>query len=245
MKLKIEFFLFFLILNTLYFILYTPTISAADFRNDYQVEYFLSEQENKLNTRVKFTVTITNYSSEVYVKQFSLGFPKLFTIKDIKVFDDKTALNPQVTTENSITKISAEFSNPNLGKNTVNNLYLEFYQGNLFNINGNVWEVIIPTIDDKAEGNYKILVHLPDNSTKKISIAKPKPDSISGNTIIWNNPSTKTVYAVFGDIQYYKTDLTYKVVNSKLIPVYTDIAFPPDTLRQKIYLDKIDPRPDD
>src|SRR3989338_5609532 len=154
---KIKFFLFFLILNTLYLILYTPTIFAADFRNDYQVEYFLSEQENKLSTRVKFTVSITNYSSEVYVKQFSLGFPKLFTIKDIKVFDDKSALNPQVTTENSVTKISAEFSNPNIGKNTVNNLYLEFYQGNLFNINGNVWEVIIPTIDDKAEGNYKIL----------------------------------------------------------------------------------------
>lgn len=233
------------LLLTSWFLLLSTISFAQDFRNDYQVEYFLSEQENKLNTRVKFTVSITNFSSKVYVKQFSLGFPKLFTIKDIKVFDDKSALNPQVTTENSITKISTEFSNPNVGRNTVNNLYLEFYQGNLFNINGNVWEVIIPTIDDKTEGNYKILVHLPDNSTKKISIAKPKPDSITGNTIIWNNPSTKTVYAVFGDIQYYQTDLIYKVVNSKLIPVYTDIAFPPDTLRQKIYLDKINPRPDE
>ncbi|MBI4225780.1 transglutaminase domain-containing protein [Candidatus Roizmanbacteria bacterium] len=233
--------LIFLILNTLYFILYTG-VYAQDFRNDFQVEYFLNENENKLNSQVKFTVTITNLRTDVYVNQFSIGFPKSFTIRDLKALDDYGVITPQITTTDSATKITLGFSNPNIGKNSVNNFYLEFYQDNLFEVNGNIWEVIIPTVE-KKNGSYKILVHLPKNSNKKISISKPKPDYISGETITWNNPKTKTVYAVFGDTQYYQTELTYRIKNPKLVPVYMDVAFPPDTLYQKIYVDKIVPPP--
>ena len=240
--LKFKFLFFVLIFYFLVFILVRET-HAQDFKNDYQVEYFLSESENKLNTKVKFSVSITNFRSDLYVKQFSIGFPKLFTIRDIKAFDDYTAITPQVSSSDSTTKVALEFSQPNVGKNSVSNLYLEFYQDNLFSINGNVWEVIIPTVENKQNSAYKILVHLPENSNKKIAISKPKPDNIYGNTIIWNNPSSKTVYAVFGDKQYYRSELTYRIKNPKLFPVYTDIAFPPDTLWQKIYLEQINPPP--
>lgn len=242
MKLLFKILLSFLLFST-YFFLLTSISHASDIRNDYQVEYFLSEIDNKLQTKVKFTVSVTIFNSEVFVKQFSIGFPKLFTIKDIKAFDDKNEVIPEIKTVNSITQLSAQFTDPNIGKNSVNNLYFEFLQDNLFKINGNIWEVIIPTIEDNEEGSYKIIVHLPENTDKKISIAKPNPDSISGNTIVWNNPTTKTVYAVFGDIQYYQTELTYHLDNSGLIPVYTDIAFPPDTLWQKTYLENINPLP--
>src|SRR3990170_8661289 len=133
--------LLFLILGTLYLILYSG-VYAQDFRNDYQVEYFLSENENGLNSKVKFTVTITNFRSDVYVKQFSIGFPKSFTIRDIKAFDDSGELTPEVSLTDTSTKITLEFSNPSTGRNSQGNFYLEFNQSNLFNVNGNVWEVI-------------------------------------------------------------------------------------------------------
>ncbi|OGK23330.1 hypothetical protein A3F58_02550 [Candidatus Roizmanbacteria bacterium RIFCSPHIGHO2_12_FULL_37_9b] len=231
-----------LILSTFY-LLFATISYAQDFRNDYQVEYFLNQNQNKLNTKVKFTVTITNFRTDVYVKQFSIGFPKSFTIRDIKASDDNAILIPQISSTDSLTKISLEFSNPNIGRNSVNNLYLEFFQDNLFTVNGNVWEVIIPTVERKKDSNYKILVHLPSDSGKKISISKPKPDNILGDTIVWNNPTAKTIYAVFGDTQFYKTELTYRIKNDKFIPVYTDVAFPPDTLYQKIYIDNINPQP--
>src|SRR3989344_4885090 len=233
--------LFFLIATV--FCLVSAPVSAQDFLTDYQIEYFLNEQDNKLQTNVKFTVNVTNLRSDVYVKQFAIGFPKSFSISNVKAYDDNGLLQPEVTADDgSKINIGLEFSQPNIGKNSLNNFYLEFLQDNLFNINGNVWEVIIPTID-RQKGNYKILVHLPENTDKKISIAKPQPDAVLANTIIWNNPTTKTVYAVFGDTQYYKTDLTYRIKNTKLVPAYVDVAFPPDTLRQKIYLEKIDPPP--
>src|SRR3989338_2493105 len=116
MKLLLKGFLFFLILNTLYLILYTPQVQAQDFRTDYQVEYFLSENQNKLNTRVMFTITITNFRSDAYVKQFSIGFPKSFTIKDVKAFDDYEEITPKVSFSDSITNVALEFSRLNAGK---------------------------------------------------------------------------------------------------------------------------------
>ncbi|OGK46295.1 hypothetical protein A2963_00325 [Candidatus Roizmanbacteria bacterium RIFCSPLOWO2_01_FULL_40_13] len=234
--------LFFLIATV--FCLVSAPVSAQDFLTDYQIEYFLNEQDNKLQTNVKFTVNVTNLRSDVYVKQFAIGFPKSFSISNVKAYDDNGLLQPEVTADDgSKINIGLEFSQPNIGKNSLNNFYLEFLQDNLFNINGNVWEVIIPTID-RQKGNYKILVHLPENTDKKISIAKPQPDAVLANTVIWNNPTTKTVYAVFGDTQYYKSNLVYNLKNNKLLPVYTDIALPPDTLYQKIYLDSLDPLPE-
>ncbi len=232
-----------LLAMTLYLFFFNFPTNAQDFRNDYQVDYFLSEQENGLNTKVKFSVKITNYRTDVYVKQFSIGFPKSFIIRDIRAYDDHVELAPQLDSDNEDTKITLEFSNPNVGRNSVNNFYLEFFQDNLFTLNGNVWEVIIPTIAGRKDGSYQIFVHLPDTTSKKISISKPRPDSIIGNVISWNNPQTKTIYAVFGDNQYYSTELIYNLKNTQLVPVYTDIAFPPDTLYQKIYIEKIDPLP--
>ena len=217
--------------------------SAQNFRNDYQVEYFLSESKDNINTRVKFTITITNLAADLYVKKFSIGFPSTFQIKNIKGYDDHRAIAPQVDSSENATKITLEFSDPDFGKNSVNNLYLEFEQDNLFKTNGNVWEVILPTVDNKENGSYKILLHLPPSSDKKIAISKPIPDSVEGDLITWNNPKVKTIYAVFGAAQYYQTELTYHLENSKLIPVYTDIAFPPDTQYQKVYVTTIYPPP--
>ncbi len=235
--------LFYLLLFFLIFFSFFNTVYALDYKADYQVEYFLSEWANNLETTVKFNIKITNLRSDIYVKKFAVSFPKSFIIKNLKASDDYNQIIPNLLDEDNKTKIELELSKPNIGKDTVNNFYLEFIQSNLFKINGNVWEVILPVIENKENTSYNVFVHLPNNSDKKISIAKPKPSLIKENQIVWSNPKTKTIYAVFGDRQYYQLELSYHLQNSKLVPVYTDIAFPPDTLYQKIYLKSITPQP--
>src|SRR3989338_11325203 len=117
-----KFFCFFLLATN--YLLLTTNVIAADYSSDYTVDYYLSETENRLNTKVKFTVSVTNFRTDVYVKQFSIGFPKSFTIRDVKASDDKGSIKPQISSTDSLTKISLEFSNPNIGRNSVNNLYL-------------------------------------------------------------------------------------------------------------------------
>ena len=218
--------------------------ASEDFRTDYQVEYTLSQNQNTIDTQVAFNIKITNFATEKYVKQFSLSFPASFKITNLSASDDNGSITPQVTTDDDRLKILLEFSDPKTGRDSINNFNLRFNQENLFKINGNIWEVIIPTIENRGSSSYQIVVNLPPNTQKKISLAKPRPTLVTTNQIAWTNPTSKTIYAVFGDVQYYKLDLTYNIKNPNLRPVFTEVAFPPDTLYQKTYIDAIEPKPD-
>ncbi len=219
------------------------SVRAADYKSDYTIQYFVQQQNNRITTSVEFTIKITNLRSDVYVNKFSISFPQSFTIHNLTARDDSGPVTPDLTSVGRLNTITAEFSKPNMGRDTTNTFYLRFNQDNLFQIQGNVWEVILPTIENRTDSNYTAIIHLPQNTDKKISIAKPNPTSIEGDTITWVNPQTKTIYAVFGNVQYYNLNLTYHIENPKIIPVYTEVAFPPDMLHQKVVVAGINPKP--
>jgi hypothetical protein len=249
---KILHFILIVLLSSIIYHLSSKISYAADYKSDYQAEYFLTENNGALDTKVQLSIRITNLRSDIYVSRFAISFPKSFVIKNLKAFDDNGEITPGITVDDVKTKIDLEFSKAHTGKESVNTFNLQFNQEGLFEVNGNVWEVILPTIenppssltwDGQAKNSYKIIVNLPLSTDKKISIAKPKPTLISNNQIIWENPSTKTVYAVFGDSQIYNLNLSYHLKNTGLLPVYTDVAFPPDRLNQKIIVSSINPKP--
>lgn len=219
-------------------------VHASDFKTDFQVEYNLSQSQDNLNSQVDFRIKITNLKSDVYVNKFAISFPNTFSINNLKASDDSGVITPKTTTDETKTKVELEFSNPTIGKDSVNTFFLNFNQANLFKVNGKVWEVVLPVIENTGDESYRVTVNLPEATNKKISIAKPKPDSVSGNKIFWNNPKTKTVYAVFGDNQVYETELTYNLKNDQIYPVFTEVAFPPDTVFQKTFIQSINPIPE-
>src|SRR3989338_4604075 len=215
---------FFVLLSSIIFHLSFASVFAADFRTDYQVDYNLSQSQDNLSSQVDFRIRIINLRSDVYVNKFAISFHNTFSINNLKASDDNGFITPKTTTDEEKTKVELEFSNPTIGKDSVNTFFLNFDQANLFKVNGKVWEVILPVIENTGSESYQVTVDLPEATSKKISIAKPKPDSISGNKIIWNNPKTKTIYAVFGDSQVYQTELTYNLKNEQIYPVMTEIA---------------------
>lgn len=220
------------------------TLAIENFRTDYTVDYFLSEKDNNISSRVSYKIKITNLTPDLVIKNFSILFPKSFQIGNIKAADDFKSIIPSVSDADDKNTISVPLSDPIAGLNSENNIYLDFLQQNLFKVNGNVWEVILPTVENKeGEGDYTIIVHLPPNSGKQISIAKPKPDHITLNEITWRNPVNRTIYAVFGKQQNYSLQLRYHLTNPNLNRVYTDVSFPPDTLYQKVFVNSIRPEP--
>lgn len=221
-------------------------VFASEFRTDYFVDYYLEEKDNNIATNVSFHIKITNLTTNSFIRKFSIMFPKGFQIGNIRAKDDFISINPEITVENENQKIGVEFSNPLVGLNQENNIYLDFLQYNLFKVNGNVWEVILPTVENRESGGeYIVKVHLPINSGKKISISKPKPSHITQNEIIWSNPANKTIYAVFGNQQNFDLELRYHLKNPRVTRVYTDISFPPDTLYQKVFVNLVEPYPAD
>lgn len=234
--------LLFLTLNLL--LRFSSIVYASDFKTDYQVEYNLSQSQDNLNSQVDFKIKIINLKSEVFVSKFAISFPKSFSISNLKTSDDNGYITPIITSDEDKYRIELEFTNPAVGKDSVNNFFLNFDQANLFKTNAKVWEVVLPVIENTQSESYTVTVNLPETTNKKISIAKPKPDSILGNKIIWNNPKTKTIYAVFGDNQVYDAELTYHLKNDQIYPIFTEVAFPPETTNQKFFLQSIDPPPD-
>lgn len=226
----------------LFFFIPSKTIVWADneYKTEYKVEYF---PDLKGDCQVKLNIKITNLLTEVYVKELNLIFPKNFLIDNISAADDHQKISPILEENEKQIKLKLIFSSPNIGRGSENNFYLSFFQKNLFKINGNVWEIILPIIDDPKKSNFNIIFHLPENTHKKLSIAKPKPDLIQENKIYWNNVKTKIIYAVFGSSQFYRVNLTYHLQNDKLFPIYFDVAFPPETLYQKVFLKSIEPLP--
>ena len=243
MKFLFKYF-FFVLLSSIIFHLSSTSVLAADFKTDYQVEYNLSQLQESLNSQVNFKIRITNLRSDIYVNKFAISFPNTFSINNLKASDDNGFITPKVTVDEQKTKVELEFSNPTIGKDSTNTFYLNFNQANLFKVNGQVWEVVLPVIENTQDESYQVTVNLPETTNKKISIAKPKPDLVSRNKIVWSNPKTKTIYAVFGDHQVYQTELTYHLKNDQIYPVYTEIAFPPDTVFQKTFIQSISPEPE-
>jgi len=233
-------------LTVIFFFVFFPflvNVKAADFQTSYRVVYELKEEGNNINSRANFLISITNSRSDVYVNKFAISFPKSFTISNLKVTDDHGEVKPTIEVDDTYNKIGMEFNNPNIGRGSVNNFRLSFDQANLFKVNGNVWEVILPVIENRGDSSYDVTVLLPETSTRKISIAKPRPSEINGREIKWSNPTTRTIYAVFGESQLYNVNLAYHLKNNNLTSANAEVAFPPDTLYQKIILESISQQP--
>lgn len=222
-------------------------VAHADesFQTDYSVDYYLGNEGATIATSVKLTTTITNKEDNVYLDKYSIAFPKSFEMNNIKATSDNGSVDATIDTGSQNTTVLMKIKDAAIGVGKTTRLYLSFDQANLFQVNGNVWEVLLPTMQ-KAQadgGSYTIRVHLPPND-KRLSIAKPKPDTISTDTITWVNPEAKTIIAVFGDRQVYNLKLRYHIQNDRLVPVVTDIAFPPNTTYQQITTSQIAPEPE-
>src|SRR5688572_12839469 len=127
----------FLLLSTIF----TPlnVVYAEDFKTDYVVDYYIQEDNT---VKVKFKIDI-HHISETYIKKFSLTFPKVFAVKNVLALYNQP-LTPTIINTDSATRIELPFDNPTVGSGMSSSIYLEFEQENLFKVNGEVWEIIIP-----------------------------------------------------------------------------------------------------
>lgn len=244
-KRKIIFLLFFIL-----FFIFPFNINAEE--KKYSVDYSFVYQPDLTNlqkTNVIWTIKITHLFSDVYVKNFKVIFPEYFYIEEIKARNETEDLETNLNKKNDVYEITINLKNPNIGKDSINNIYLSFVQNNLFKKIGNITEAFIPTIEDSNLNSYQIIVKIPRDYSQKISLSKPKPEKIEIDgdyqNIYWINPKVKTIYAVFGEEQYYQYRIDYQIKNPGLSPGYFSIALLPETSNQKIYLDKLYPSAND
>ncbi len=241
MKVKLR--LFFLGVFFLLFLFFPQeAIASNSIKIKYDVSYILGRGGD---AKAIFKINIKNLRSDVYLKKFSLIFPAGFEIYNLKGSADTGPVDLSLQETDKGFKLTIDLLTPAIGKGSENNIQVEFFQKKLVRINGNIWEIILPTVERRGEEveYYNVMIILPKNLGKKLSLAKPLPYKITGNKIYWKDVKHKVVYAVLGEPQFYKVELSYAVKNPRFAPSYIYIAFPPDTLYQKVFVEKIDPPP--
>ncbi|OGK16570.1 hypothetical protein A2690_02580 [Candidatus Roizmanbacteria bacterium RIFCSPHIGHO2_01_FULL_39_12b] len=227
----------------LLFIIFVPESLAQEkfYKAEYDVVHKL-QSDYSINT--KLVINLINLRADVYVTKFSILIPTSSNVSDLKVFSPSGEVSSNDQVDQKGTTITFNFKEPVRGKNQSNLLEISFNQAGLVQKDGKTLEALLPTFANDHQTSRVTFdtVTFVDN---QLSIAKPRPSKNEKTVFTWDNVSIPMVYVVFGQYQLYKTRLNYLLYNNRLTPVKQDIAFPPETLRQSVFVKKITPKPNE
>ncbi|OGK15565.1 hypothetical protein A3H80_04515 [Candidatus Roizmanbacteria bacterium RIFCSPLOWO2_02_FULL_37_19] len=218
-----------------------PPAYAQTYQVVYDFDFYLTQSKD---IDVKLTITLTNLRPDLYINEFSLTFPSSFFSEKFIAKNELGVDIPYVITPyKNMTKVTFSFNEPESGRFSANSIILSYTHTNLHSFEGNISEVILPLVIPRENIQINATLHLPESFDKKISLSKPIPTRVDFNTLRWENVTENTIYALFGDSQIYNMKLSYDLVNDRITDSVVEIPFPPDTLYQKIYVNKLEPEP--
>jgi len=229
--------LFFLIL----FLFLSPlkTFASEYFTTSYYVTYEVGETGDAQAT---IDVTLTNKTSDYYASSYKVqvGFKD---ITNVLAKDASGDLSPVVTKIPDGNIIEAEFNEKVVGKDNSLTYTISFTTSDIAHLNGSIWEINIPGISDpSAFDAFTVDVKVPESFGNAIYI---KPYQGSQETRFTKDQlGTSGISIAYGSEQIYAFDLTYHLQNTNVFAVQTEIALPPSTNYQDVYISSIEPTPD-
>ena len=238
-------FIFILVSFTFYFLPFTAR-AEAEFSVDSTVTYEVQETGKTLVTH---DVTLENNFSTLYATSYSLSLENIDTanVQGRSVNGEQLSVSSEK--KRDITNIKISFPDAVVGRGKQRHFFVTYENSNFAVRTGEVWEISIPKLsDDSSFRNYTAVLKIPDSFGLEAYIY-PKPTkkiNDLGFKIYEFNKSelTKTgVTAGFGDFQVFTYTLNYHLENPLNRTSATEIAIPPDTAFQRVYIRTIEPKP--
>jgi len=239
---------FLLILSTLFFVLsIVPAYAQNEFSVDASVTY---DVQDLGKTLVTHNITLENNFSALYATTYTLSLENIDS-QDVKALDAKGNTLPiDIHKDGDITKIKITFPDAVVGKGAQRHFSISYSNGSFAVRTGEIWEVSIPRIGEESTfRNYNVTLKIPAGFGLEAYVS-PEPESSEssdqGRIYIFNKNevSQTAITAGFGQFQVFAYTLSYHLENPLVTQATTEIALPPDTAFQKVYLQKIDPKPD-
>lgn len=233
----------YLFIGFFFFFLSPVSILAENqfYKTKFDVVHTLSPN-NSIETTLN--IGLTNTRADTYVTQFTITFPPSLKFSDLVASSPKSPVAIGKSIKDDQTIVTFSFSEPIAGTQIDNLLEVTFKQDNLLEIKGTAYELVLPTFGT-VEQPSRVTFNTSALIDKKLSISKPRPDVNQKTLYTWNDAKTSIVYLVFGEFQTYNLKLRYYLTNNRFVPVKQDIAFPPETLLQEIFVKSISPKPDE
>ena len=229
-----------IILLTFCFLLTPMQASAApNFTTDYKVTYTVLENEL---TRAALTVTLTNTTTQYYASsyQMQLGFSE---ITNLTAADPDGELKPKITKTNDGYLLDITFNKKAVGQGDKLTFTITFDTKEVARKHGQIWEINVPGISNPEEfQSFVVTVKVPESFGKPTYI---KPDHHNPTLTFTKEQLGKSGIAIaFGDKQLYAFDLEYHLQNKNLFPIKSEIALPPTTNYQDIFITGMEPQPE-
>ncbi|MDP2860190.1 MAG: transglutaminase domain-containing protein, partial [bacterium] len=223
------------------FFLIADSSFAAEkyFSTIYDVSYEVQESGNTVVTQ---NVSLTNLTRNYYASEYDLS---IGTAKVEKIRASDSLGQIKITTEKleTSTKIHVEFNDKVIGQGKTLRWVLKYEREEIASKNGRILEVFIPRLGEAKDiDEYRISLKVPP-SFGKPSYAKP---ALKDGKLLWTKTELEGsgINVVFGQYQLFDFKLSYHLFNPGFFPVTTEIALPPDTAYQKIFLSEIKPTPE-
>lgn len=237
------------LLSVFIFVLSSTAVGADnEFTVDANVTYKVHDNGR---TEVTHDITLENNFSTLYATSYTLSLESI-DAQDIRAYNEKgVTYGLDIAKDGDKTNIKITFSDAVVGKSARRRFFIS-YNNDAFSVKtGEVWEVSIPRLDDSATfRNYSVNLLIPESFGLEAYIS-PKPQSSNQNdqgrsyTFDKKDLVQTGITAGFGQFQVFSFNLSYHLENPLGVSSQTQIALPPDTAFQKVYLQKVDPKPND
>jgi hypothetical protein len=213
--------------------------ASGEFKTRYNVVYQISQDGKVI---VDQEITLINQLTSLFATQseITLGSANIY---NISASDKIGKIYIKVNKENEETKVTAFFNEKVVGVGKKYVWHLRYETSDLVSLNGLIKEINIPKLELNPDiDDYTLTISVPE-SFGNILYIKPFYDK---KTLFFNKDelSKSQISITFGEFQVFNFDLSYNIANTKITPVVTEIALPPDTSYQSIYLKTINPKPE-
>lgn len=168
-----------------------------------------------------------------------LGFDD---ITNVKASDPGGEIVPQVSKSNGGYSLVLTFNTKSVGKGDKLPFTITFDTSTIAKKIGEIREINIPGITNPEDfSSFTVKINVPDSFGKPTYI---KPDKTDNNLLFTKEQLGKSGISIaFGKEQKYSFSLKYHLRNDNIYPIRTEIALPPSTNYQEVFLTQISPQP--
>ncbi|MFA6982141.1 MAG: transglutaminase family protein [Patescibacteria group bacterium] len=222
------------------------TFADEQFDTSYEVSYHVSEDGV---TTVEQNITIINNKEDVLATTYSHSINQM-DIYDVKARDGKGEIEVTRKDENGVITIKLNLKEQVIGKGRENKIELSYKTKSIASKLGGIWNLNLPQISglDNIK-DYTTQIFIPKSFGPEIFISPiptRKTDQGEYNTYFFDKESIKDggISASFGVYQTVNFRLKYHLKNDSWLPVFQEIALPPDIAGfQQVLIENIIPYP--
>lgn len=236
--------IFFLLLAA-FFVYYPSTVQANEFSSFYQTTY---DFDNRGIAQVTQEVSLINQTADYYVSEYNLSLVG-GKISSIEAYDKVGPLQVKTQEKEKTTIVSLKFNEKVAGIGKVLSFILKYQVDSLAKKEGNLWQIAIPRLANHTSiDEYQLRLKIPE-SFGKIALVNPSPQKQELSEGFYFLDFKKEdlldfgVMVTLGQYQTFDFLIYYDLQNPGSAKAYQKITLPPDTRRQTIYFQSLEPEP--